>query len=84
MELNKNKFAFAAAEVIAIWYVVCAALVATIPNIAERLFSWMVHLINVESGVSFPEVMYGFVEVTVLTYVTAYVFACLHNRSIGK
>jgi len=84
MELNKNKFAFAAAGVMAIWYVICAALVATIPNTAEKLFSWMVHLVNVESGVTFPEVIYGFVEVTVLTYITAYVFAWLHNRSVGK
>ena len=82
MELNKKRFAFAATEVMSVWYVICAMLVATIPNTAEKLFSWMVHLVNVQSGISFPEVIYGFVEVAVLTYITAYVFAWLHNRSI--
>jgi hypothetical protein len=82
MELQKKKFAFAAAEVMAVWYVVCAASVAMVPNLAMKLFSWMVHLVDLEPGISFPEVIYGFVEVTVLTYITAYVFAWLHNRSV--
>lgn len=80
MELDKNKFAMAASAVMGIWYVICASLVALVPDLALKLFSWMVHLVNVEAGVSFPEVIYGFVEVLVLTYVTAYVFAWLHNR----
>lgn len=84
MELNKNKFAFVGAEVMAAWYVVCAALVAVVPDLAMKLFSWMVHLVDLKPGVSFPGVIYGFIEVVVLTYVTAYVFAWLHNRSLRK
>lgn len=84
MELNKNKFAFAATAVMAVWYVICAALVATVPDLAVKLFSWIVHLVDLKPGVTFPEVIYGFIEVTVLTYITAYVFAWLHNRSTGK
>ncbi|OGD25223.1 hypothetical protein A2819_02525 [Candidatus Azambacteria bacterium RIFCSPHIGHO2_01_FULL_40_24] len=81
MELDKNKFAMAAGAVMGVWYVICAAFVALVPDLAMKLFSWMVHLVNLEVGVvGFPEAIYGFVEVIVLTYVTAYVFAWLHNR----
>jgi len=80
MELDKNKFALAAGATLGVWYVICAVLVAAAPNLAMKLFSWIVHLINLEAKVSFPEVIYGFVEVVVLAYVTAYVFAWLHNR----
>jgi len=84
MELNKNKFAFAAAEVLAIWYLVCALLVAMAPSLAVKLFGWMVHLVDLKPDVTFPEVIYGFVEVTILTYITAYAFAYLHNWSVKK
>ena len=84
MELDKKKFALAAAEVFAIWYVICALLVALVPNLAVKLFSWIVHLVNIEPGVSFPEVIYGFIEVVVLSYITAYVFAWLHNRAVKR
>lgn len=81
MELDKNKFAMAASAVMGVWYVICAALVVIAPDLAMKLFSWMVHLVNLEAGVvGFPESIYGFIEVVVLTYVTAYVFAWLHNR----
>ena len=80
MELDKNKFALAAAATLGVWYVICAALVAIVPDLALKLFSWMAHLINLEADVSFPEVIYGFIEVVVLAYITAYVFAWLHNR----
>jgi len=82
MELNKQKFSLAAAAVMGLWYVICAFLVATVPGAALKLFSWMVHLVNLEAGIGFPEVIYGFIEVLVLTYVTAYVFAWLHNRFV--
>jgi len=80
MELDKNKFALAAGATLGVWYVICAALVAIVPDLALKLFSWMAHLINLEADVSFPEVIYGFIEVVVLAYITAYVFAWLHNR----
>lgn len=81
MELDKNKFSMAASAVMGVWYIVCATLVALAPNLAMRLFSYMVHLVNLEAGVvGWPEAVYGFIEVIVFTYVTAYVFAWLHNR----
>lgn len=80
MQLNKSKFALAAATLAAVWYVICAFVVAAAPKTAALLFSWMAHLLNVEGAVSFPEVIYGFVEVIILAYVTAYAFAWLYNR----
>ena len=84
MELNKNKFALAATEVMGAWYIVCATLVALAPALAVTLFGWMVHLVNLKPGISFPEVIYGFIEVVLLAYLTAYVFAWLHNHSLSK
>jgi len=85
MELNKNKFALAATEVMGVWYIICAFLVALFPELTLKLFSWIVHLVNLEAGVSgFPEAIYGLIEVIVLTYATAYVFAWLHNRAVIK
>lgn len=84
MELQRNKFALAAAEVMGVWYVICASLVALAPDVAVKLFGWMVHLVDLKPGVSFPEVIYGFIEIIILSYATAYVFAWLHNRSIVK
>ncbi len=81
MELDKNKFAMAAGAVMGVWYIICAILVAIVPDLALKLFSWMVHIVNLEAGVpGFPETIYGFIEVIILTYITAYVFAWLHNR----
>jgi len=84
MKLNNNKFAIAVAEVMGAWYIICALLVAVVPEIAATLFSWMVHLVNVQAGVGFPEVIYGFIEVVILTYISAYIFASLHNRAVEK
>ncbi len=80
MELNKQKFALAAASVMGIWSVICAILVAIVPGLTLKLFSWMVHLVNLEAGVNLNGAIYGVVEVFVLTYITAYVFAWLHNK----
>ena len=79
MELNTNKFALAGTVLIGVWYVICSAVVAVAPKTAAMLFGWMTHLLNVEGAVSFPEVIYGFIEVIILAYATAYAFAWLYN-----
>lgn len=84
MQLNKNKFALAAASVMGAWSVLCAILVSIAPDLTMKFFSWMVHLVDLRAGVSFPEAIYGVVEVFVLSYITAYVFAWLHNRFIER
>lgn len=84
MQLNKRKFALAAAAVMGAWSIICAILVAIAPNLTLKLFSWMAHLVNLKTGVTFPEAVYGVIEVFVLTYVTAYVFAWLHNRFVEQ
>ena len=79
MELKTNTFALAAAVLVGAWYVVCATVVALAKDTAATLFGWMTHLLNVEGAVSFPEVIYGFIEVIILAYATAYAFAWLYN-----
>lgn len=83
MELNKSKFALAAGIVMAVWSAICALLVSVAPDLTVKLFSWIVHLVDLRPGVSFPEALYGIAEVFVLTYITAYVFAWLHNRFLA-
>lgn len=80
MQLNKSKFALAAAVVMGAWSAICALIVSVAPELAMQLFSWMVHLVGLEANTSFPGMLLGIIEVFVLTYVTAYVFAWLHNR----
>lgn len=82
MKLNANKLALAAAATMAIWYVICAAIVWVAPSGPAKLFGWMTHLLDVEGSVSFPEVIYGFFEVIILAYATVYVFAWMYNRFI--
>jgi len=84
MEISKNKFAMAAASTMGVWYIICALIVSIAPDFALAVFGWMIHLVNLETavsgGVAFPGVIFGFVAVVVLAYLTAYVFAWFYNR----
>lgn len=80
MQLNKSKFALAAASVMGVWSIICAVLVFIAPDLTLKLFSWMVHLVNLRAEANFPEAIYGVAEVFILTYLTTYIFAWLHNR----
>jgi hypothetical protein len=83
MELNKNKFAFSAASVMGIWYLVCAFIVAVAPQLGATLFSWMVHLVNLETtSITWGTFFAGLVEILILSYLTGWVFAWIHNRSM--
>lgn len=87
MELQKNKFAMAGAGVMGIVYVVCAIFVALWPDFAMRLFGWLVHLVNVDKfagdvAITAGGFIIGLVQILVYTYVVAWLFAWLHNRSV--
>lgn len=83
MELNKNKFALSAAGVMGIWYLVCAFIVAVAPEVGNTLFSWMVHLVNLEvATITWGAFFGGLVEILILSYVTGWVFAWIHNKSM--
>ncbi|MBI2003121.1 MAG: hypothetical protein HYS76_00890 [Candidatus Wildermuthbacteria bacterium] len=88
MELNEKKFALAAAKVMGIWYVLCAAFLALAPEVGLRLFGWMVHLVNLESvvnaGVTATGFFVGLVELVALAYATAWAFAWFYNRSLRR
>lgn len=87
MELNKSKFAWAAAQTMGIVYIVCAAFVAVWPDFSLQLFGWLVHLINVDKfagdvQVTIGGLLAGLVQVVVYTYIGGWLFAWLHNRSM--
>ncbi len=85
MELNKNKFALAAMVTMGVWYLVCALLVALVPDLAMTLFSWMVHLVNLQAAeLTWPTFFAGLVEIVALSYLTGWVFAAAHNWAVKK
>jgi len=87
MELNKNKFALAAAHTMGVIYVVCAVFVVLWPDFVLRLFGWLVHLVNVDKFAGDVQITLGgfiggLAQSWVYTYIGAWIFSWLHNRSI--
>ena len=64
-----------------VWYIICATAVSVAPNLAAKLFGWMVHLTNITPAeITTGGFVAGFVQVVIYTYISAWVFAWLHNR----
>ncbi len=87
MELNKKGFSLAAANTMGVIYLVCAVFVALWPVFSLKLFGWLAHLVNVDKfagdvAVTAGGFTGGLVQVWVYTYVGAWIFAWLHNRSV--
>ena len=88
-QINKNGFALAAGGVMGVIYVVCAVFVALWPDLALRLFGWLVHLVNVEKfagdvAITFGGFVAGLLQAVVYTYVGAWFIAWLHNKFCGE
>ena len=89
MELDKNRFARAAAGTVAIAYAVCAVVVWLWPDLALQLLGLVAHLVNVEKfagdvAITPAGVLAGFVQVVLYSYLVAWIFAWLYNRSAKK
>ncbi|MEK7567187.1 MAG: DUF5676 family membrane protein [Patescibacteria group bacterium] len=87
MELDKNKFSIAASATMGIVYVVCAVFVALWPDFTLKLFGWLAHLVNVDKFAGDVRITalgftMGLLQAVVYTYVGAFIFVWLHNRSI--
>ena len=83
MHLQKNQFALAAAGTMGAVYVICAVVVILAPNVAMTLFSWLTHLINLETGkITLGSFVGGILQVLIYTYVIAWAFAGLHNKFV--
>ncbi len=87
MDLNIKKFSWAAANTMGLLYVVCAAFVALWPEFSLRLFGWLIHLVNVDKFAGDVQItvggfIAGLVQAWVYTYIGAYIFGWLHNRSV--
>ena len=85
MQLDKNAFSLAAACVMGVVYIVCAAFVMLFPELSLQLFGWMVHLVNVDKfagdvAITLGGFIIGFLQVVVYTFIGAYLFVWLHNR----
>jgi len=89
MELDKNRFARAAAGTVAIAYAACAVVVWLLPDLALQLLGWVAHLVNVEKfagdvALTPTGVLAGLVQVVLYSYLVAWTFAWLYNRSDTK
>lgn len=88
-KLEVNKFSLALAATMGTIYIVCAMFVALWPNFALQLFGWLVHLVNVDKfagdvSITFGGFVIGLLQILVYTYVSAAIFALLHNKFIKK
>lgn len=87
MELNIKKFSLAAALTMGVAYIVCAIFVALWPEFSLQLLGWLVHLVNVEKfagdvAITATGLLWGLVQAMIYTYIGAWLFAWLHNRSM--
>lgn len=80
--LQKNKFAFAVADVMAAVGALCAGLVAIAPEFSAKLAGSIMHLVNIDPTMklSWGAFIIGLVQVWVYSYILAYIFAWLHNK----
>ena len=85
MELDRNKFALAAAVTVGLISLLCAALVAVAPELMVQLAGWLMHLVNLEAAqVTFQTALFGFIQAFIYTYIGAWIFAWLHNKFVKK
>lgn len=89
MDIRKQKFALAAAAVMGGVYLLCAAFVYLAPEVALRLFGWLVHLVAVDEvaatmGLTAQGILAGLLQTLVYTYVLAWIFATLHERFLAE
>ena len=85
MELNKQKFALAAAGTMGVAYLICAAFVALWADFGFQLLGWLVHVVNVDKfagdvAMTFTGLIWGLVQAVIYTYIGAWLFGWLHNR----
>lgn len=84
MELHKHAFALGVAKTMGVIYILCAIFVKIAPEISTRLMGYVTHLVNLKIQdnvvVTLRGTIVGLVEVFVLTYIGAWLFAWLINK----
>lgn len=83
--LNAKAFANATTAVTAVFYIACWALSALAPDLIFGIAKAWMHSINIETlkatvPMSFGTVLWGFVSITVLTWITTYATIWLYNK----
>ena len=84
-KINIRGFAKAVACIIGLVYVVCAIFVTLWPDLALRLFGWLVHLVNIDKfagdvNITAGGFIAGLVQIVIYSYVIAWLIAWLHNK----
>lgn len=83
--LNAKAFASAAAVVMAVFYIVCAALSYVAPDLIFSISRSWIHTINLESikapfSLDIATLLWGLITISAVTWVTTYATVALYNR----
>ena len=84
MQLDSMKFALAATITIGLWYIICIIAVTVAPDASIALFRNIVHIVDTTGMIGNLSItpmsgFIGFLEVTIYSFLTTYVFAFLYN-----
>ncbi|MBI4133804.1 MAG: hypothetical protein HY475_00100 [Candidatus Terrybacteria bacterium] len=84
MKLQEKSLALAAAVTMTVAYVVCTVFVALFPKFAVAILGWMLHLVDINADVSitFGSFIGGLLPLVFYSYVGAWVFAWIYNRTV--
>lgn len=83
--LKSVAFANATTVVVAVFYIACAFLSSIAPDFVFSLANSWIHTLNLEAiqikaQPSIGMLIYGFISVSILTWITAYALIELYNR----
>lgn len=88
MSLNHQKLALAAAAVMSAFFIVCAAFTALLPNLAFKLFGWLMMLDLTEFisqlDLSAAAIIGGLAQTFIYTYVFVWFLAWLYNKLLAS
>ena len=87
MGLETKKFAFAVAETAGIVYLVCTLVVILFPSSSITLLGWIAHVQSSSIAartVTFPGFILGLLQVVIYSYIIAWVFAKIYNKSLAS
>ncbi|OGY24827.1 MAG: hypothetical protein A2126_00825 [Candidatus Woykebacteria bacterium GWB1_45_5] len=85
MKFDTKKFPLAAAVTMAIIYIICTVFVAIFPEVATKIFGWMIHMTLGDEGVRGQNISLGgffvsLVQLVFYTYLSAWIFSTLYNK----
>lgn len=87
MKINKQRFAGRLTMTMGVLYILCTAFVALFPGLAMKLTAAMFHLVEVSKStgsfqVTFGNFLLGLIPLLFYTYIGAWLFAWIFEKSV--